>query len=325
VFQFPLSNRGVNPIMELHSLVRLFFLYRRIRPRVALHFTIKPVAYGSFCARLLDTTVINTVTGLGTAFLSGNLLRRVATILLRVSTKKANYFIFQNEDDKALFEEIQVTKKSESTITFGAGIDLETFQYSPKSDLGKFKFLFLGRLISDKGIRDLVEAARSLRKIDDDFVVSLVGTIDITNRSAISHNELASWIDDGLVEYQPHVHDVRPLIKESDCVVLPSYREGLARCLIEAAAIGRPVIASDVPGCREIVVDKCNGLLCRPRDPADLMAKMLDMKAFSEEERKKMGRFGRELVEEKFGEEAVNEIYLDTIKDCLSGARFSVR
>ena len=171
-------------------------------------------------------------------------------------------------------------------------------------------------MLRDKGVVEFVDAARYLKKIYPKTSFQLLGSLDVENRTAISHAEMDRWVNEGIIEYLGETDDVSIFIKESSCVVLPSYREGTSRVLLEAAAMGRPIVTTDVTGCREIVEDGINGFLCKSKDSTDLAAKMADLVLLSHEKRQEMGKKGRRKVEEKFNQDIVCQLYVDAIKGC---------
>ena len=196
----------------------------------------------------------------------------------------------------------------------GSGINLQDFSVQPILVNGKFLFLLIARLLRDKGIYEFVEAARRIRKKRRDVIFKILGGLEpMRHASEIKREEVYEWIDEGVVEYLGEVDDIKPFVSGADCVVLPSYREGLSRVLLEAGAMGRPMISTDVPGCREVVLDGENGYLCQARNTNDLVRVMEKMLLTTVNERKVMGSRSRRIVEEKFDERNVIEAYLDAI------------
>jgi glycosyltransferase involved in cell wall biosynthesis len=219
---------------------------------------------------------------------------------------------FQNDEDRQLFVGRGLVRPDQARILPGSGVDLEQFAPAAPAE-GPPTFLFIGRLLRDKGVLEFVEAARLLRPPLPDARFHLLGPIDEGNRTAISRTELNSWTAEGVVDYLGTSDDVRPYIAGATAVVLPSYREGLPRSLLEAAAMARPLIAADVPGCREVVEDGSNGYLCAARDPASLASAMQRMAGLSSTERLAMGEAARRKVQERFNEEFVVQAYLDVL------------
>ncbi len=306
--------KGINPARDLLLLARLARVFRSQRPDVVLSYTIKNNIYGALAARLSDTPFIPNVSGLGTAFLSGGMMRRVAEGLYRTSFKTTPVVFFQNEDDQDLFLHRRLVKKQQSHVLPGSGIDLGHFSAAPYplADMPT-TFLMIGRLLRDKGVLEYVEAARALKAEDPRLRFQLLGAADAANRSAISAQTVKSWQDEGVIEYLRAAEDVRPIIAATDCVVLPSYREGAPRTLIEAAAMARPIIATDVPGCRSVVERDVSGFLCQPRSAESLAAAMRRFLDAHHDVRVAMGRAGRKHMEQHFDEAFVVSAYREAI------------
>ena len=241
------------------------------------------------------------------------------TGLYRVGLSRAAVVFFQNPDDRALFIERQMVRPDQARLLPGSGVDLDRFAPSPQPS-GPVTFLLIARLLGDKGVREFAAAAKSLRAELPDARFELLGPIDEGNRTAIARAELDGWIAQGLVDYLGETDDVRPYVSAASAVVLPSYREGLPRTLLEAAAMARPLIATDVPGCREVVEDGVNGFLCRVRDSASLAKAMKKFVESSSAKRLAMGEAGRRKVQDKFSETVVIRAYLDAL-DTLAGHR----
>lgn len=288
---------------------------RRLQPQAFLGFTIKPNIYGSLAARALGIRVVNNISGLGTAFLDSGLLNRLVSGLYRLALGGSHRIFFQNPHDRALFIARRLASASQAVLIPGSGIDLDYFAPAPMRPEGAaFRFLFVGRLLRDKGLVEYAGAARLLRPAWPDVEFAILGFAGSDNRSAVPIAEVERWQDEGLVIYLGDTDDVRPFIAESDCVVLPSYREGLPRTLLEAAAMARPMIATDVPGCSDLVADGDTGLLCEPRSAAALAAAMDSLLRLGRSERQAMGLRARAMVERDFGQERVVDAYLEALR-----------
>ncbi|MDH3580653.1 MAG: glycosyltransferase family 4 protein [Hyphomicrobiales bacterium] len=313
----PMDNKGTSPLKDFGLFLRYLRLLRRERPDVFLGYTIKPNIYGSLAAHLLRVPVVNNVSGLGTAFIRDNWLTRIVKALYRLALRSSATVFFQNEDDRALFTELKLVDPEQTALLPGSGIDLGTFRpiLTESQKLEAPCFLLIARLLWDKGIGEFVDAARIVKTRFPDARFQLLGFLDAENRTAISKSAVDEWVRQGIVEYLRVAHDVRPYIAASDCVVLPSYREGTPRTLLEAAAMGKPLIATDVPGCRAVVDHGKNGFLCKVRNSADLANKILDFIDLSDKERIRMGRASREKVEREFDENIVIQRYLETIAE----------
>lgn len=314
------DNKGVNPLHDLTTLRQLYNYYSRHRLDAVLHYTIKPVIYGGIVARMLGIPAVNTITGLGTVFIKQDWVTRTVRMLYRASLKRAYRVLFQNRDDRELFLCERLVPDALASIVPGSGIDTVRFcpDYATGNNREEIVFLLVARMLRDKGVCEYVEAARSIRQRHPKVRFQLLGPLGVENNTAISRQTVDAWVSEGVVEYNPPVDDVRPMLAQATCVVLPSYREGLPRALLEAGAMGKPLIATDVPGCREVVRDGVNGYLCRVADAADLASKIEDMIPLTVAQRKQMGEASRLHVIENFGEDAVIRTYLDVIETISS-------
>lgn len=305
----PIEASSRNPLADLRLLAALLLLLRRERPTALLTFTIKPNIYGPLAARLAGVRAIATVSGLGSAFLAGGATASLIDRLYRFALKRAQAVFFQNDDDRDLFLARGLVKQGQVRRVAGSGIDLNRFQVADLPSIDAPVFLLIGRLLWDKGVGEFVAAARILTAQYPAARFRLLGGVGVDNPSAVTISELERWAGDGTIDYLAETDDVRPAIAAADCVVLPSYREGLPRSLLEGAAMGRPLIASDVPGCRDVVDDRVNGFLCAPRSASALAEAMARMAALSADERRQMGLRGREKIEREFAESKVVAAY----------------
>lgn len=312
-----IDRKGLNPFAELSLLLHYRRILTRLKPFAFLGFTIKPNIYGALAASKLDIPVIANVSGLGTAFIRPGLLQHIVNTLYRLAFKRVMVF-FENPDDRQLFVERKLVRAEQTRLVPGCGIDLDHFAPTPVP-VGPPKFLLIARLIGDKGVREFVKAARTSRRRMPDARFRLLGGLDEGNRTSITPSELQAWIDEGVIEHLGETDDVRPFIDDATGVVLPSYREGLPRSLLEGGAMGRPLIATDVPGCREVVDNGVNGYLCSVRDPASLAAAMERLGALPQAELNAMGAASRRKVQEQFSEELVVRAYLDALSALQSG------
>lgn len=316
-----MDNKGTNPVRDAGLFLRYLAALRREQPAVFLGWTIKPNVYGSLAAHLLGVPVINNVSGLGTAFLSSGWLNRVVRVLYACAFARSRRVFFQNRDDEALFIESGLLRPDQAGILPGSGVDLQHFAPAPPAtrDAGAGPvFLLVARLLWDKGVGEFVEAARLVKARLPNARFQLLGFLDVENRTAVPRSAVDQWGREGIIEYLGHADDVRPFLAAAGCVVLPSYREGTPRSLLEAAAMARPLIATDVSGCREVVDDGINGYLCRPRDAADLADKLLAFSQLPESVRHEMGAQSRFKAEREFSETIVVNAYLATIEEILA-------
>jgi glycosyltransferase involved in cell wall biosynthesis len=312
---------GISPIEDGRLFFRYLALLRIIRPAVFLGFTIKPNIYGSLAASLLGITVINNVSGLGTAFIKRGPITRVATGLYRQAFKRSATVFFQNDEDRREFAAAKITDEKQSRLLPGSGVDLERFKPAPLPIDAPFCFLLIGRLLWDKGIQEFFDAAVIVKQHYPETRFQLLGFAQVDNRTAVPRATLDSWLNKGQVEYLGMADDVRPFIARANCIVLPSYREGLPRSLLEASAMARPIVASDVPGVRDVVSDGITGLLCEARNAQSLAAALLAMIALTDEERAEMGEAGRRRVESHFDINEVTRLYLEAIHPTVPGHR----
>ncbi|PMS15850.1 glycosyl transferase [Trinickia dabaoshanensis] len=316
----PVASKGTNPLDDLRTLTALYRHYRRIRPNVVFHYTIKANIYGSVAAWLARVPSIAVTTGLGYVFIQKSHAARVAKALYRFAFRFPREVWFLNRDDELAFRnERLLAHPDRARLLHGEGVDIDHFSLTPLPLGERPTFVLIGRLLWDKGVAEYVDAARMLRSRYPLAKFQLLGPVGVDNPSAISQADIDGWCKEGIVEYLGEAHDVRPVIANADCVVLPSYREGVPRTLMEASAMGRPIVATDVPGCREVVDDGVTGLLCEvknARSLADALARILDM---SPDARRAMGLRGREKVTAEFDEALVVERYRQTLL-ALTGA-----
>ncbi|MEQ8244514.1 glycosyltransferase family 4 protein [Fulvivirga sp.] len=316
--ELTMDSRGANALKDLGLVFELIKIYKRVKPDVALHYTIKPNIYGSIACRWLNIPAVNNVCGLGTVFLKKNFVSKVASWMYRVSFKYPKKVFFQNKNDKRLFIKNGLVDEKIADILPGSGIDLSRFVQSDFKRNDKFTFLLISRLIHDKGILEYIEAIRLLKAKGMDAKFQILGAKDTEHKRGIKEEIIDEWISSNTIEYLGKVEDVREFINNADCVVLPSYREGTPKSLLEAASSGKPIVTTDVPGCRDVVDHQINGLLCKMKDPEDLAKKLEIMASFNDDELKSLGLNGRKKVENQFDEKIVIKKYLNTIQELLS-------
>lgn len=307
-----MDNKGINPARDAALAWRLYRHFRAGCPDVILSWTIKTNIYGAFAARMTGTPFIPNVSGLGTAFLSGGLLQGVAERLYAQAFRPLETVFFQNDEDRDLFVSRGLVRPAQARCLPGSGIDLAHFSPAPLPPEPPV-FLMIARLLRDKGVYEYVEAARRIRAQYPRAVFRLMGAAGSQNRSAISLAEAQAWHDAGIIEYLGTADDVRPHVARATCLVLPSYREGAPRTLIEGAAMARPLVATDVPGCRSVVQDGRTGFLCAPKSAEALAAACARFLALSIDERARMGQAGRAKMEAGFDEAHVVSAYLAAI------------
>ena len=322
LFPISLFRRSRNPFVELAAVLELVRLYRRERPAIVHHVAMKPIVYGSLAAWISGVpVVVNAFAGLGYAFTDekrrGSIvhmyLRRALKILLRLSK---SVVVFQNKDDRDLLFEEGVVEIQQTRIISGSGVDTKNFDVRPSVEECPIVML-ASRMLWDKGIGEFVEAARRLKQNGVSARYVLVGRCDEHNPASIQPTQLRRWVQEGLVEWWEHRDEMSSTLASATIVVLPSYREGLPKVLLEAAACGKPLIATDVPGCRDIVTHGVNGLLVPVRDPAALAA-AIDSLLRDFSLRAAMGVAGREVVIRAFSVEKVAGQVVDLYRELLA-------
>jgi len=318
VHDIVIDNKGASPISDTKTFLSYRKIYRMLEPDVVLHFTVKPNIYGTLAARLLGVPCINMVTGLGTPFIHYSWLTSLVELLYKLSQSWPRKVFFQNADDLGMFVERGLVSAEKAERLPGSGINLTQFQPAPPAGNSAPIFLLMARMLKDKGVVEFVEAARIVKQQHPKVRFQLLGKLGAPNRTAIHNEQVAGWVKEGTVEYLGETDNVAPYIALADCIVLPSYREGMSRTLLEGAAMARPIVTTDVIGCREIVEDCETGYLVKVRDSVDLANKLERMRSLSNEQRAEMGRKGREKIQREFDEQIIIRRYLEVI-DKLAG------
>ncbi len=308
VHALPMKRAGVNPVSELSAVRELASLYRAIRPDLVHHVALKSVLYGAAVARLLKIPAVGSVTGLGYVFIAGGprraILRNGISLMLRAALDSPLvHVIFQNPDDRALFVRKKLVREARSSLIAGSGVDTQRFMAVPEPSTVP-KVLLATRMLKDKGVVELVDAARLLRARGVLFELLFVGSPDPENPASVHESELRAWHDQGLVKWLGHSGQIDLLLRESHIACLPSYREGLPLFLAEAASAGRPAVSTDVPGCRSVVQQGRTGLLVPARD-ARALADALETLLRDATLRQRMGLAARELALAQFAKEQV--------------------
>ena len=317
-YDISIDAKGINPISDLKTMLSLYKLYKSIKPDMILNFTIKPNIYSSIVAGIIGVKSISNITGLGTIFIKQSLTTKIAKLLYKIALGFNSKVFFQNNDDRQLFIKDNLVLENKTDLLPGSGVDLNKFVPILNNNDKVFKFLLIARLLKDKGILEFVDAIKIIKSKYDNIEFQILGAVGVANKTAITKEELQIWIDENLVNYLGTTDNVQDIISKVDCVVLPSYREGTPRSLLEACAMEKPIIATDVVGCKEVVDDEINGYLCEVRNSKDLADKMEIMINLSDDERKIMGQAGREKIVKEFDEKIVIDKYLDSIKEILN-------
>lgn len=310
-YTIPLDRKGVNPLHEIRSVFALYQLYLKIKPNIVHHLTVKPVLYGGIAARLAKVpSVVNAVTGLGYLFVSSNssakLLRQFSKLGFYASFRHPNMrVIFQNADDQREFIKNGLLRSDHSVLIKGSGVSLTEFKPLAEPESSRIVVLLPARLLWDKGVGEFIQAAELLRK-EPSIQMVLAGPFDSGNPAAIKKKQIDDWVNQGLIEYWGHQNNIQEAFARCHIVCLPSYREGTPRVLIEAAACERPIVTTDVPGCRDIVMDQVNGVLVEVKNSKSLADGILKL-ASDSTTRQRMGREGRHIVEAGFSSHLVNK------------------
>lgn len=305
-----ISRHGVNPITDLLLYRKYKSMMKEIKPDIVFTYTIKPNVYGGMACQARKVPYLANVTGLGVAIQNGGILQKISLTLYKMGMKGAKHVFFQNSENQRFMVEKGIVT-SPTTVLPGSGVNLDHFTFAdyPSEENG-IHFLFVGRIMKDKGIDELLEAARLIKGIYSNVVFDVVGGYDGPYESVIKKAQ-----SDGLIQYHGNQDDVRPFYHASHCIVLPSYHEGMSNVLLEGAATGRPLIATDIPGCSEIIDDGMNGFLCEVKNEQSLYSALIKMIQLSHDTRMKMGMNGRKIVEKKFNRSIIIDRYLEAMQD----------
>ncbi len=335
-----LARKGTNPFNDLKLLNEFRKIYKQQQLDVVLQYTIKPNIYGTLAATFTNTKTICTVTGLGYTFLNNSIASKVAHSLYRFAFSFADKVLFQNNDDIEIFVSNKLVDKHKVQLVAGSGIDIQKFHpdfcskkneatvivnevkqsfdstdgFLPRHD-GVVRFLMIARLLKDKGIYEYVEAAKQILQKNENVEFHVLGDIDNDNPTAIKKEELEDWIRQKSIIYHAHTKDTRPFICATDCVVLPSYREGMPRVILEGMAMGKPCITTDAPGCKDAVIDGESGFLCKTADVISLKESMERFISAEETYKIQIGINARKRAENTFSTEAVNLTYINLLSN----------
>lgn len=309
-----MDRKSKNPFLSFWTCWRYYKIFKTENPRYYLGFTIKPNIFGSLAAQLLNINVINNISGLGSGFLAGGVTKFLIVLLYKFALRRSSVVFFQNSDDANLFIKERIVEWKQVRLLPGSGVDLEKFKLTPLPNAKKMRFLLISRMLKDKGIVEFVEAAKIVRTQKPGMEMCLLGPIDDGNPSSVTLDNLRKWEYDGIIRYLGGKNDVRDDITKSHCVVLPSYREGTPRTLLEASAMGRPIITTNVPGCRQVIEDGKTGYLCEPYDANDLAEKILKFSELSFLDMREMGTHARIRAENLYDERFILIEYLNAIK-----------
>lgn len=307
------DRRGMNPIKDFSLFLRYMRILMQVKPDVVLTYTIKPNLYGGIASRLMRIPYLVNITGLGSGFGRNKWLRMALVILYKWALKGAECVYFQNEEDMRQILGFNMGK-GEHKLLPGSGVNLQEFTYTeyPSEKHGPIRFLFVGRIMKDKGIDQYLEAAKQIRAKHPNTAFEIIGFIEKTD--AVYKGIFEQYENQGLIRYLGYQSDVKPFLKKAHCLIQPSHSEGLSNVVLEAAATGRPVITSNIPGCREVVEHGVNGYTFKVKDANDLAYQIERFLQLSEEERKRMGAASRKKVENEFDRQIVVDEYMRQIQ-----------
>lgn len=304
----PVDRRGINPVTDFGLVLNYHKIIKKIKPDIVITYTIKPNVYGGFVCKNLKTNYAVNITGLGTAFQNEGLLKKIVTKLYKIACKKAKVVFFENAENMQIFVDSGIISKSQSHLLNGAGVNLEHYyftEYPAKSDTAKF--LFVGRIMAEKGINELFEAMDRLNDEGFNCTLDVVGEYEENYKAVIEKYSKKGWLN-----FQGFQKDVRPFIENCNCFVLPSWHEGMANTNLECSSMGRPIITSNIHGCMEAVVENVSGFLCEPKNAQSLYEQMKKFIELPYETKEEMGRQARKHMEEVFDK---NKVVSETVKE----------
>lgn len=295
------DRRGLNPFKDFRLLLEYVQLIRKIRPELVITYTIKPNVYGGMVSSILKVPYAINITGLGTTFQNDGLLKKIAIFLYKSACKKAKVVFFENEGNRQIFLDKKIVKEKQTCLLNGAGVNIEEYHYVDYPDESEpIRFLFIGRVMKEKGVDELFEVAKRIKKEYSKVVFDIVGPFEDDYE-----NIIAELVKDDVIKYHGFQKDVKPFIENCHCFVLPSYHEGMANTLLEAGAMGRPLITSRIHGCMEAVVEGKSGLLCEKQNVESLYKEIKGFVELRYEEQKQMGNMACKHIEAVFDKKKV--------------------
>lgn len=304
------DRRGINPICDISLLLKYSSLIKTIKPDLVITYTIKPNIYGAIASRFRHVDYVANITGLGTAFQKKGLLKLAVTTLYKIALKKARTVFFENSENRDYFVNNGLIRGQQGCLLNGAGVNLDRYEYYPyPQSYDQFSFLFMGRVMKEKGLNELFEAMKKLTEEGYSCVLNVLGSYEENYKDAIEDHSNEGWL-----RYYGYQDDVIPFIRDANCFVLPSWHEGMANTNLECASVGRPIITSNIPGCKEAVIDGVSGYLCEAKNAQSLYEKMKAMIDLPNEIRETMGKAGRKHMEDVFDKRAVVKMTIENLK-----------
>ena len=295
----PVDRRGINPVTDLKLLNKYRKIFNQVEPDLVITYTIKPNIYGGFTARIKKVKYAVNITGLGTAFQNDNLLKKIIIFMYKKALKKVKTVFFENIENRNIFIENRIIEKDKTCLLNGAGVNTEEYQYAEYPNENKhIRFLFIGRIMKEKGIDELLYAAKKIKKEYSDIQFDIVGPMEDDYKNIIDE-----YVNNNIINYYGYQSDVKPFIKQCHCFIMPSYHEGMANTLLEAGSMGRPLITTNIHGCKEAIKD--NGYLCNAMDKEDLYKKIIKFIELDYKKKVNMSLNSRKHIEKIFDKRKV--------------------
>lgn len=313
VLPISIDRRGIDPLKDLKLFWKYCRLLRQEKPKLVITYTIKPNIYGALACRIRGIPCCVNITGLGTTFQKQGLLRQLVTILYRTALKKVRKVFFENAANRQFFIDERIVTEEKTVLLSGAGVNLQRYDLRPYPQDQPIRFLFVGRVMQEKGVDELFSVMQRLRNEGADCTLDILGGYEEDYAQTIRSCEQQGWL-----RYHGYQTDVRPFIEKAHCFVLPSYHEGMANTNLECASMGRPVITSNIPGCKEAVVEGKSGLLCEPKNAEGLYHAMSRFLKLPAAQRETMGLAGRRHMEEVFDKRLV---VAETVRNLKAAVR----
>lgn len=308
----PVDRRGVNPITDFRLLLEYMKIVKRIEPDLIITYTIKPNIYGGLISRLKKVPYIVNITGLGSAFQGDGILKKVIVILYKMALGKVKIVFFENEGNKQVFVDNHIIKEETSVVMHGAGVNLEEYLFTPMPEGNPIRFLFIGRVMKEKGIDELFEVAQRIKQKYENVEFDIVGPFEDDYEKLVQKLQ-----ENGILNYYGYQEDIKPFIAKCHCFVLPSYHEGMANTLLEAAAMGRPLITSNIHGCKEAVDENKNGYLGNIKNCNQIIENIEKFIKTDKIQKEKMGEESRKIMEEFFDKKIIVNKTMLYIKEIL--------